>query len=232
MQKKRFPFVRLTGQLLFKIRFQNIDQHTGGKGFNHGTKHHKDNQLQSQCLRFCVYSQQILVNNLKTKTNCNKHAHIAKQNINKFLAYINCSEFDGIWTFILQNVKCIYCCCCCVASTQLAGLLITYGELCDFAVSFVFLYLISFCLTITCFLDSYWVFLLFFLYHLWSFPFFLYLFLWSIFHKVCCWFHLSSPDILSEYVFVSPLIPYRVCKSCCCGLQHDLLLLAASWSLP
>ena len=33
-----------------KLDFQNVDQHTGGK-LIHGTKHHKDNQLQSLELR-------------------------------------------------------------------------------------------------------------------------------------------------------------------------------------
>ena len=32
----------------FKLDFQNVDQHTGGKWLIHGTKHHKDNQLQSR----------------------------------------------------------------------------------------------------------------------------------------------------------------------------------------
>ena len=31
----------------FKIYFQNVDQHTGGKWLIHGTKHRKGNQLQS-----------------------------------------------------------------------------------------------------------------------------------------------------------------------------------------
>ena len=31
----------------FKLDFQNVDQHTGGKWLIHGTKHCKDNQLQS-----------------------------------------------------------------------------------------------------------------------------------------------------------------------------------------
>ena len=31
----------------FKLDFQNVDQHTGGKWFIHGTKRRKDNQLQS-----------------------------------------------------------------------------------------------------------------------------------------------------------------------------------------
>ena len=31
----------------FKLDFQNVDQHTRGKWLIHGTKHHKDNQLQS-----------------------------------------------------------------------------------------------------------------------------------------------------------------------------------------
>ena len=30
----------------FKLYFQNVDQHTGGKLLIHGTKQHKDNQLQ------------------------------------------------------------------------------------------------------------------------------------------------------------------------------------------
>ena len=30
----------------FKLDFQKVDQHRGGKLFIHGTKHHEDNQLQ------------------------------------------------------------------------------------------------------------------------------------------------------------------------------------------
>ena len=31
----------------FKLDFQKLDQHTGGKWLIHSTKRHKDNQLQS-----------------------------------------------------------------------------------------------------------------------------------------------------------------------------------------
>ena len=31
----------------FKLDFPKVDQHTGGKWLIHGTKRHKDNQLQS-----------------------------------------------------------------------------------------------------------------------------------------------------------------------------------------
>ena len=31
----------------FKLDFQKVDQHAGGKWLIHGTKRHKDNQLQS-----------------------------------------------------------------------------------------------------------------------------------------------------------------------------------------
>ena len=31
----------------FKLDFQKVDQHTAGKWLIHGTKRHKDNQLQS-----------------------------------------------------------------------------------------------------------------------------------------------------------------------------------------
>ena len=37
----------MPNKLLFKINFQNVDKHTGCKLLIHGTKHHKDNQLQS-----------------------------------------------------------------------------------------------------------------------------------------------------------------------------------------
>ena len=30
----------------FKLDFQKVDQHTGGKWLIHGTKHHKNNQAQ------------------------------------------------------------------------------------------------------------------------------------------------------------------------------------------
>ena len=46
-QQKLFsPCVKLTNLLSFKLYFQKVDQHTGG-WLIHGTKRHKDNQLQS-----------------------------------------------------------------------------------------------------------------------------------------------------------------------------------------
>ena len=38
----------------FKLDFQKMDQHTGGKWLIHGTKHHKDNQLQSLELSYRI----------------------------------------------------------------------------------------------------------------------------------------------------------------------------------
>ena len=38
---------KLQNRYHFQLNFQNVDQHTGGKWLIHGTKHHKDNQLQS-----------------------------------------------------------------------------------------------------------------------------------------------------------------------------------------
>ena len=40
-------YVKPTAQLLFKIHFQKVDQHAGGKWLIHDTKRRKDNQLQS-----------------------------------------------------------------------------------------------------------------------------------------------------------------------------------------
>ena len=40
----------LTTQLLFKVDFQKVDQHTGGKWLIHDTKRRKDNHLQSMKL--------------------------------------------------------------------------------------------------------------------------------------------------------------------------------------
>ena len=40
-------YVKPTAQLLFKNRFQKVDQHAGGKWLIQDTKRHKDNQLQS-----------------------------------------------------------------------------------------------------------------------------------------------------------------------------------------
>ena len=46
-QKIAFPYVKLTNVLSFKLDFQKVDQHTGGKWLIPGTKLRKDNQLQS-----------------------------------------------------------------------------------------------------------------------------------------------------------------------------------------
>ena len=40
-------YVKPTAELGFKIDFQKVDQHAGGKWLIHDTKRHKDNQLQS-----------------------------------------------------------------------------------------------------------------------------------------------------------------------------------------
>ena len=40
-------YVKLTNQLLFETNLQKLNQHTEGKWLIHGTKHRKDNQLQS-----------------------------------------------------------------------------------------------------------------------------------------------------------------------------------------
>ena len=40
-------YVTPTAQLLFKIDFQKVDQHAGGKWLIHDNKRRKDNQLQS-----------------------------------------------------------------------------------------------------------------------------------------------------------------------------------------
>ena len=39
----------LQTQYHFKLDFQKVDPLTGGKWLIYGTKHHKDNQLQSSC---------------------------------------------------------------------------------------------------------------------------------------------------------------------------------------
>ena len=47
-QKKMFSLMsNLQTYYHFKLDFQKVDQHTGGKWLIHGTKHRKDNQLRS-----------------------------------------------------------------------------------------------------------------------------------------------------------------------------------------
>ena len=46
--KKLFSIMsNLQSRYHFKLYFQKVDQHTGDKWLIHGTKHRKDNQLQS-----------------------------------------------------------------------------------------------------------------------------------------------------------------------------------------
>ena len=47
MKKLFFIISNLQTHDHFKLNFQKVDQHTGGKWLIHGTKHRKDNQLQS-----------------------------------------------------------------------------------------------------------------------------------------------------------------------------------------
>ena len=45
--KMALHYAELTDLLSLQTRFPKYDQQTGGKWLNHGTKHRKDNQLQS-----------------------------------------------------------------------------------------------------------------------------------------------------------------------------------------
>ena len=45
--KKYHHCVKFTYPLSFQTRIPKVDQHIGGKWLIHGTKHRKDNQLQS-----------------------------------------------------------------------------------------------------------------------------------------------------------------------------------------
>ena len=47
IMKKYHHCVKFTYPLSFQTRIPKVDQHTGGKWLIHGTKHRKDNQLQS-----------------------------------------------------------------------------------------------------------------------------------------------------------------------------------------
>ena len=47
-------YVKPTAQLMFKIDFQKVDQHAGGKWLIHDTKRRKDNQLQSLKLPYRI----------------------------------------------------------------------------------------------------------------------------------------------------------------------------------
>ena len=48
--KKYHHCVKFTYPLSFQTRIPKVDQHTGGKWLIHGTKHRKDNQLQSHII--------------------------------------------------------------------------------------------------------------------------------------------------------------------------------------
>ena len=54
--KKYLHCVKITYPLSFQTRIPKVDQHTGGKWLIHGTKHRKDNQLQSLYLVFDICS--------------------------------------------------------------------------------------------------------------------------------------------------------------------------------
>ena len=45
----------------FKLEFQQLNQHTGGKWLFHGTKRHKDNQVQSLELPCRMFDDVIMI---------------------------------------------------------------------------------------------------------------------------------------------------------------------------
>ena len=58
--KKYHHCVKFTYPLSFQTRIPKVDQHTGGKWLIHGTKHRKDNQLQSlELLVYCTLLQNL-----------------------------------------------------------------------------------------------------------------------------------------------------------------------------
>ena len=62
--KKMIPFMSiLQSHCHFKLDFQNVDHYTGGKWLIRGTKHQRDNQLQSLELpcRITSYDKLILL---------------------------------------------------------------------------------------------------------------------------------------------------------------------------
>ena len=62
--KKYHHCVKFTYPLSFQTRIPKVDQHTGGKWLIHGTKHRKDNQLQSNLI-INKWQQRDVVSNLK-----------------------------------------------------------------------------------------------------------------------------------------------------------------------
>ena len=78
-------YVKHTNTLSFKLDFQKVDQHTRGKWLIHGTKCHKDNQLQSLMLHLCV----------------NKHCHLALCYI-----YVSMTLSSSLMIHICANEHC------------------------------------------------------------------------------------------------------------------------------
>ena len=63
---------KLTGQLLFEASFPNFKQTYMSQLVIHGTKHHKDNQWQSQELRYRIFylrtqGSPVVQSNIQTK---------------------------------------------------------------------------------------------------------------------------------------------------------------------
>ena len=67
--KKYHHCVKFTYPLSFQTRIPKVDQHTGGKWLIHGTKHRKDNQLQSLELS-CRISSWYQTNAFRYLLNC------------------------------------------------------------------------------------------------------------------------------------------------------------------
>ena len=58
--KKYHHCVKFTYPLSFQTRIPKVDQHTGGKWLIHGTKHRKDNQLQSPSIIATVAANSVV----------------------------------------------------------------------------------------------------------------------------------------------------------------------------
>ena len=64
--------VVLQNPLSFQIDFQKVEQHTGGKWLMHGTKHRKDNQLQSLDLPVEYFIENLNMTQRSPKVACSR----------------------------------------------------------------------------------------------------------------------------------------------------------------
>ena len=99
--KKYHHCVKFTYPLSFQTRIPKVDQHTGGKWLIHGTKHRKDNQLQSLEDSYSNATDKITRAKERLITHLYNIINIA------IIFFLSLCNDNALWVYVCWYSKCL-----------------------------------------------------------------------------------------------------------------------------